>query len=104
MIILILHHWTSRFLCVIKKTTMKKLFTLAIISLAVFVLKAQQPANAGFENWTVQNLYNEPNGYLSTNSWVYQAIGVGNVSQDPGSYHASYAARLTTVKTPNDTI
>ena len=79
-----------------------------IISAFAFICisssNAQQVANGGFENWTMKTLLNEPNGYSSSNTWAYVSGSGDNVTKDTSAYHGSFAAKLTTVQTQNDTI
>lgn len=82
---------------------MKKYFTSAFLFVSSFSF-AQQISNGGFENWTVNTLYEEPDSFLSTNSWAYMSSGTGNVTKSLSSFHGLYAAQLTTVLTPNDTM
>ena len=82
---------------------MKKYFISAFLFVSSFSF-AQQISNGGFENWTVNTLYEEPDSFLSTNSWVYTSNGSGNVTKSTSAYHGLYAAQLTTVQTPSDTM
>ncbi len=58
---------------------------------------AQTIPNSGFENWTLQTLYEEPNGYSTTNPWIYMSNQVGNVTKDTWASHGQFAPRLTTI-------
>ncbi|MBI4930392.1 MAG: T9SS type A sorting domain-containing protein [Bacteroidetes bacterium] len=84
---------------------MKKIIISAIFSAAFFSgAAAQQIANGNFENWTTQTLYEDPNGYLSTNGWTYTSLPGGNVIKVTPAYHAQYAVQLTTIQTQTDTM
>ncbi len=76
---------------------MKNLFfTIGLLILVSFNVKAQQIPNSGFENWT-QQTFNEPDTFLSSNiMW-----GVNNVTKVADSYHGLYAAKLETVASGN---
>lgn len=84
---------------------MKKIIISALVSGVLFSSSiAQQISNGDFENWTVNILYEEPDSFLSTNSWVYMSNGNGNVTKTTSAYHGSYAAQLSTVQTSSDTM
>lgn len=85
---------------------MMKKFTLIGLGLlcATGMLKSQQPANAGFEDWQFQELYDEPDEYTTSNAQLYMATGSGNVSQSIDAYEGSYAAELETVVIDQDTV
>lgn len=75
------------------------IFVIGLSVLINFNLNAQQLPNGGFENWS-QQIFNEPDTFLSSNiMW-----GVNNVTKVTDSYHASFAAKLETVLSNNDTI
>lgn len=84
---------------------MKKIIVSFILISALFSKAiAQQIANGNFENWTINTLYEEPDSFLSTNSWLYMSTGNGNVAKTTSAYHGSYAVQLTTVQTSTDTM
>ncbi|TAL58774.1 MAG: T9SS type A sorting domain-containing protein [Bacteroidetes bacterium] len=84
---------------------MKKIITLSInILFLASIADAQQPANPGFETWSVQTFYDEPTPYMSSNQWTFSFLPMGNVIKSTGSFHSTYAAQLTTVSSGTDTI
>jgi len=68
------------------------------------IINAQNILNGSFENWTTVNLYNEPDSFVTTNMQTYFSLGVSNVTKSTDYYTGSYAARLETMATSNDTI
>ena len=82
---------------------MKNLLASAFVLVSVFS-HAQQILNGNFENWTMQTLYEDPNGYLSTNGWTYPSLPGGNVIKTTSSYHAQFACQLTTIQAAADTM
>lgn len=81
----------------------KALFLLSFLS-GIGLTMAQPVTNGGFENWTITNLYENPSGFFTTNSWAYQATGNGNVVKGMPAYHANFAIDLNTVQSATDTI
>ena len=83
---------------------MKRHLLLITCSLTSLLLNAQSLLNGGFENWTITNLYDNPDSLTSTNGWVYPSTGSGNVVRVSPGFHLNYAVQMTTVATPNDTM
>jgi hypothetical protein len=84
---------------------MKKItISLFLITSFIIVSKAQQIVNGNFENWTVDTLFEEPDGYLSTNSWIYTIVQGGNVKRVAPASHGQFACQLTTVSNATDTM
>ncbi|MFH2141682.1 MAG: T9SS type A sorting domain-containing protein [Bacteroidota bacterium] len=73
----------------------------------IFLLKAgiysQQINNNDFEDWTIQHLYDEPDGFLTSNMWTFMSAGTGTVLKVTDSYHGTFAARLETILSGTDT-
>ncbi|MFH2095291.1 MAG: T9SS type A sorting domain-containing protein [Bacteroidota bacterium] len=82
---------------------MRKLFAFTAAIILAIQTMGQVVPNAGFENWTIQNLYNEPVPYMTTNSQVYIMTGNGNVNRTTDCFHGTYAANLETVSIFTDT-
>ena len=82
---------------------MKKIFCISVSIIATLFSFAQQIPNNDFENWTTQTLYEDPNGFLSTNGWTFSIYPGGNVAKSTSAYHGTYAATLTTVASSTDT-
>jgi len=83
---------------------MKKALPLLSFLCGFYLMNAQPITNGGFENWTLSNLYEEPAVFFTTNSWAYQATGVGNVVKSMPSYHGNFAVDLNTVQSATDTV
>lgn len=75
------------------------ILTIGMVVLISLNIKAQQLPNSDFENWT-QQIINEPDGFLTSNSmW-----SVGNVTKVAEPYHGSFAAKLETILSNNGTV
>lgn len=80
---------------------MKHQIFLAFLTLAIAgPIAAQQIANGGFENWTVQSLFENPDDWETPNG---QAPGLVNITKVSGSAGA-FATRMETVVYDMDTI
>jgi len=79
-------------------------FTIGLVVLSIYNITAQQIPNGQFENWSVQHLFDEPNGFLTSNMQTYMLNGTGNVTKVADSYHGLYAAKLETVPAGSDTV
>jgi hypothetical protein len=79
------------------------IFLIALVVIFSSHLKSQPIQNGGFENWTVQNLFDEPNGFMTSNNQAYKSNGIGNVTKVTDSYHGLYAAKLETVQAGSET-
>ncbi len=79
------------------------IFFLAI-SLISSVGKAQTIQNAGFENWSNQFLYEDPDGYSSSNTVSIAALGQPNALKTTDAYSGSYAVSLETVPTSENPV
>ncbi len=75
-----------------------------LFSSILFSLNAQQIPNGNFENWTTDTLFEDPSGYLATNSWTYTIVQGGNVKKVSPASHGLYACQLTTVSNATDTM
>lgn len=82
---------------------MKKTFTLLAVSCLSLAMNAQQPANAGFENWTSSILYEDTPPFLSTSQNSFFLFGGGNVWPVSSPVQGTYAAHLQTLATATDT-
>ncbi len=83
---------------------MKNFSTLIAGIFCSAIISAQPIQNSSFESWSIQNLFNEPNGFLSSNMWTYMSTGSGNVKKVSDSNHGMFAAKLETVVSGNDTM
>ena len=84
---------------------MKKIYALAIMGLLLCSRGySQSISNSGFENWTQQTLYENPDNYTSSNGWIYMSLGSGNVKKVTDSYDGAFAAKLETVLAGTDTM
>ncbi len=79
------------------------IFFIALVVIFSSNLKSQQIQNGGFENWTVQNLFDETNGIMTSKILAYKSNGIGNVTKVTDSYHGLYAAKLETVQAGSET-
>ncbi len=83
---------------------MKTIFTLALfISFSVSLL-AQTIPNSDFENWSTVNIYEDPQGLSTTNLQSFFTVNAPNVTKSTDSHSGTYAAKLETIITANDTI
>lgn len=84
---------------------MKKILLFAfLISANYSCLLAQLVPNGSFENWNNRHYYDEPNFGATTNLATYLLVNNGNVEKTTDAFAGNFAAKLTTVSTPNDTI
>ncbi|HEY4800756.1 MAG TPA: T9SS type A sorting domain-containing protein [Bacteroidia bacterium] len=83
---------------------MKKIFTLLVLLIVSGFSFAQQIPNNDFENWTTTTIYEDPNGYSTTNYATYTYLTGGNVTKTTPAAHGTYAAKLTTIATSTDTV
>lgn len=85
---------------------MKSLFLFLIVFflLSSNILSSQPIKNNGFENWTTDTLFQEPEGFQTSNFWSYANTGEANVVKTGDSFMGGYAARLATLGSPDDTI
>jgi len=77
--------------------------SISIVFLFYFSLSAQPIQNAGFENWTIETLFQDPEGFQTSNFWSYLNTESANVVKTGDSY-SGYAARLGTLGGTEDTI
>ena len=84
---------------------MKKYIYFIGLSMLISInIKAQQIQNGGFESWTIQNLFNEPDGFYTSNMQALMMNANANVTKEIDSYHGTYAVKMETVLAGNDTI
>ncbi len=85
---------------------MKK--NLLILSFFVLIASAttfsQSVLNGSFENWSQQVFYDEPDSFQTSNSQAYMLTGSGNVFKVTDSHSGTYAAKLETIVSGNDTV
>lgn len=65
---------------------------------------SQSISNAGFESWTYFQYFEEPDQFTSTNSFLVMAGLEPNVTKSTDAHSGSYALKLQSVETPEDTI
>ncbi|HBS87399.1 MAG: hypothetical protein A2W91_13830 [Bacteroidetes bacterium GWF2_38_335] len=84
---------------------MKKI-TFIFISFLIFnhIASSQAILNSGFENWSTVDVFEEPDGYFTSNFQSYFSMGIVNVEKISESYSGSYAARLTSITNGVDTL
>ena len=83
---------------------MKKVFLLISISFLVNKIYAQTVPNGGFENWSTDYYFDEPNFGITTNLQSFYLTQAGNVQKSTDAYAGNFAAKLTTVGTTADTL
>jgi hypothetical protein len=83
---------------------MKRLLLSISAVLSICNSFAQTVPNGGFENWYNNIYFEEPNFGLTSNLQSYFSIESGNVSKTTDAFAGNYAAKLTTVAAPNDTL
>lgn len=74
---------------------------------SIFILSmafAQTVPNGGFENWSIDYYYDEPNFGITSNLQCFYNLQMGNVQRTTDAYAGTYAAKLTTMQAANDTI
>lgn len=82
-----------------------KRFILSITALLFAAIAfAQTVPNGGFENWYNSFYYDEPNFGVTSNLQSYFSIQTGNVEKSTDAYAGNYAAKLSTIAAPNDTL
>ena len=79
-----------------------------VILLSVFLIslmgKTQTISNAGFENWSDQLLYEDPDGYSSSNAVSISALGQPNALKTTDAWSGNYAVTLETVPTAENPV
>jgi hypothetical protein len=78
---------------------MKNLFIpvifLALIPAQIFT---QTIPNGSFEDWQLENTFEEPEGFFTTNMQSYFSAGQSNVTKSTESHSGNFAARLETIQ------
>ena len=70
---------------------MKKIILSGLLTLTIFVIKAQVIPNAGFENWDSNAMYENPTGYATSNNFLYPQAGESNVTKQTPAYSGNYS-------------
>ncbi|MCD4665492.1 MAG: PCMD domain-containing protein, partial [Bacteroidales bacterium] len=84
---------------------MKKLVLLLILTIYFTQLVfTQDIQNSGFEDWTNQVLFEEPDQFTSSNILSYPSIGEPNVTKTTDAYSGNYAVRLETVAVDEESL
>jgi len=83
---------------------MKKLILSIYAMLLVVSSFAQTVPNGGFENWYNNYYFDEPNFGTTSNLQSYFSILSGNVEKTTDAFAGNYAAKLSTVASPTDTL
>jgi hypothetical protein len=65
---------------------------------------AQIVPNGGFENWTLDYYYDEPNFGITSNLQCFYNLQMGNVQKTNDAFAGNFAARLVTMQASIDTI
>lgn len=84
---------------------MKKTITFVLIALLMTSIgKSQVISNSGFESWSDQLLYEDPDGYSSSNALSIAALGQPNALKTTDSWSGDYAVALETVSTAEEPV
>ncbi len=84
---------------------MKKLILMtSMIFLCVPLFSQPLFTNGGFENWSDELIYRNPDPWFTSNMQLYMFGADNNVTRTEDAYHGSYAAHLETVSAGGDTI
>ena len=80
----------------------------ALFFLSVFLFaiagKTQTISNAGFESWSNQFLYEDPDGYSSSNALSIGALGEPNAVKTTDAFSGSFAVSLETIPTSENPV
>ena len=77
----------------------KSTLIITLIVSSFLMLNAQiTPPNAGFEDWSMLMLYNEPDSFITTNMQSYMAIGQGNVTKISDAHSGDYALKMESMQ------
>jgi len=77
------------------KTSLLTLFIVVIFSMPGF---SQLLPNSSFEDWQLQNAFEEPEGFFTTNMQSYFSGGLTNVTKTTESHSGNFAARMETIQ------
>jgi hypothetical protein len=83
---------------------MKRIILSIFGILSMLAAFAQTVPNGGFENWYNNYYFDEPNFGITSNLQSYFSIQSGNVEKTNDAFAGNYAAKLSTVAAPNDTL
>ena len=81
--------------------TLNLILAFLLVVAFAFNINAQQIPNGGFENWLTK-VINDPDGFSTSNTMV--SSDEGNVTKVTDAYHGSFAAKLETVLSGNETV
>ncbi|MCF8369028.1 MAG: T9SS type A sorting domain-containing protein [Bacteroidales bacterium] len=80
---------------------MKSLFSIIpVFVLVPLSIYSQEIQNNGFENWSNQQYYEDPDGFSTTNVLTFFAGGMANVVKSTDAHSGSFALKLETVDSP----
>ncbi len=82
----------------------KVVFITISLFLVSFVMKSQTISNAGFESWSNQFLYEDPDGYSSSNALSIGALGEPNALKTSDAFSGSFAVNLETIPTAENPV
>jgi hypothetical protein len=83
---------------------MKRTLLSLLTALSFGALNAQTVPNGGFENWTIEHYFDEPNFGLTSNLQAFYTTQEGNVKKTTDAFAGNFAAQLITVASSTDTI
>ncbi|MCD4683466.1 MAG: T9SS type A sorting domain-containing protein [Bacteroidales bacterium] len=79
---------------------MKSKLYLVLLLIPVFSISIGQTiSNSGFENWSVQDFYEEPDFYATTNFASFTTAGIPNVIKTTDAISGNYAIKCETINT-----
>lgn len=82
----------------------KTLFLFGWALIACLTASSQSILNPSFEQWKSDTLYQEPQGYNTSNLLSYLVSGAANVTRTSDSYSGQSAVRLQTIAAAGDTV
>ncbi|HPD66069.1 MAG TPA: T9SS type A sorting domain-containing protein [Bacteroidia bacterium] len=80
------------------------LIVIPLMAMMMFHANAQEVKNGSFENWVKKVLYEIPDGYFTSGMQLSMMGAPSNVTKSTDKQSGSYAIKLETVKTGEDTI
>ncbi len=79
---------------------MKSKLYLVLLLIPIFsITMGQTISNSGFENWFVQDFYEEPDLYVTTNFASFTTTGLPNVTKTTDAISGNYAIKCETINT-----
>jgi len=82
----------------------KTAVTFFVLFFIVLAGKSQTITNAGFENWSNQFLYEDPDGYTSSNTLSLGALSEPNALKTTDAFSGNFAVSLETIQTTEGTV